>query len=79
MKVEKKWGFWTIHGKWIMRWLMSTKLNDERRGKEVLWVPHFMRIKVIKPNWPYLYTQPHYKPWKVIIYLMWAEMNVDYN
>ena len=75
-KVQKRWGSQTIHGKWIIGWLMSTKENDEGKGKEVLWAPHFMRMKVTKPKWPYLCTQPHYKPWKDLFDLEWAETNV---
>lgn len=34
-KCKKKWGFWTIHGEWIIGWLMSTKENAETWGKDI--------------------------------------------
>lgn len=50
VKTQKEMGFRAIHRKWIMGGLMTKKQNDERKGKKLVWEPHFMRMKVTEPK-----------------------------
>jgi len=76
--VAKEMGCSVVHEKWIMGWILRMNENaEEKEGN--LFIPHFLRISATEPKWPYIYTQSHYKPWKDLFDLEWAETIVDWK